>query len=352
MSHYEVRLEKDLERIVSDVQSIGEAVEKGLLQASKSLLTCDHDLASSVILGDMPINRDVRALDKRCHVFVARHLPSAGHLRFVSSVLRLNIGIERSGDYAATIAREAVQLTNAPPSNIAAHIERLSDQSRRMFQQALVAFCQEDVDLAHATKEIRKDVEAGFQSAFADLVSDNLGGSSNRKERIAYLTVLNCFSRVAAQAKNVCEETIFRVTGETKAPKVYRVLFIDERNDGASQLAAACARKTFPNSGEYSSAGWQPGSTIDAAYSRIADEQSFDLGDTEPTALPGNLAQLSRYHVIVSLDADGRSKLVELPFQTTFLQWEPLDATTDEGRRELAHRIRELMEVLRGESAD
>ena len=38
-----------------------------------------------------------------CHSFVARHLPSAGHLRFVSSVLRLNVALERIGDYAVAI---------------------------------------------------------------------------------------------------------------------------------------------------------------------------------------------------------------------------------------------------------
>ena len=69
-----------------------------------ALLTRDRELAAEVILGDLPINREVRAIDALCHAFVARHLPSAGHLRFVSSVLRLNVELERIGDYAVTIA--------------------------------------------------------------------------------------------------------------------------------------------------------------------------------------------------------------------------------------------------------
>ena len=56
---------------------------------SRALLTLDRDLAYATVLGDKPINREIRELDRLCHAFVARHLPSAGHLRFVSSVLRL-----------------------------------------------------------------------------------------------------------------------------------------------------------------------------------------------------------------------------------------------------------------------
>ncbi len=352
MSHYEVRLENDLERIVNNVRQLGDQVESGLALASKALLTNDDDLASKVILGDMPINREVRALDRLCHVFVARHLPSAGHLRFVSSVLRLNVGIERTGDYAATIAREAAQLDGPPPKNVTTHIKRLSQQSTQMFHQALSAFCQEDVELARTTTGIRKEVEANFQIAFADLISEEFVGSDSVKDRVAYMTVLNCFSRVAAQSKNICEETIFRVTGETKVPKVYRVLFLDERNDGASRIAVACAHKAYPNSGTFSSAGWQPAAALDAGYASFADEQGLDLGEEAPEAVPTEVTALSQYHVIVSLDPDGKSKLSGLPFQTTFLQWEPVNASTEAGCRELRHKIRELMEQLRGENAD
>ena len=36
------------------------------------------------------------------------------------------------------------------------------------------------------------------------------------------------------------------------------MLFVDEHNDRLSQLAEAVARKAFPESGVYESAGWSP----------------------------------------------------------------------------------------------
>ena len=44
----------------------------------------------------------------------------------------------------------------------------------------------------------------------------------------ALLSALNHLERISDQAKNICEETLFTITGETKAPKVYKILFLDQ----------------------------------------------------------------------------------------------------------------------------
>ena len=57
----------------------------------------DNELAYLTVLGDNPINRNSRKLDSLCHAFIARHLPSAGHLRLMSSIVRVNVALERIG---------------------------------------------------------------------------------------------------------------------------------------------------------------------------------------------------------------------------------------------------------------
>ena len=61
------------------------------------------------------------------------------------------------------------------------------------------------------------------------------------RDRIAYFAIYNQLKRLWDQAKNICEETIFLVSGETKPRKVHNVLFIDEDNAGLSQMAEAIA---------------------------------------------------------------------------------------------------------------
>jgi phosphate transport system protein len=109
-THYEERLEKDLAWIRDLVAIVGQTVTKAVDDSVLAALNLDRDLAASTVIGDYTINRQTRELDRLCHVFVARHLPSAGHLRYISAVLRLGIALERIGDYATTISRTVAPL--------------------------------------------------------------------------------------------------------------------------------------------------------------------------------------------------------------------------------------------------
>jgi phosphate transport system protein len=108
MTHYEQRLERDLSRIKQHLASLAESIEAAVEDAVHALLTGNGKLANTTVLGDQSINRASRALDRMCHGFIALHLPSAGHLRLVSSIIRGNLSLERIGDYAVTICREVV----------------------------------------------------------------------------------------------------------------------------------------------------------------------------------------------------------------------------------------------------
>ena len=95
MSGYEQRLAEDKAEIRRRVVDVGARVEKAVSSAVDALLSHDRAGAYRLVLEDLPINREVRALNQRCHAFIARHIPSAGHLRFVSSVLQMNVALER-----------------------------------------------------------------------------------------------------------------------------------------------------------------------------------------------------------------------------------------------------------------
>ena len=140
MSKYEARLESDLAHISEKLANLGEAVESALKDASRALFTAEEELAYKVILGDFPINRASRELDKICHGFFAVHLPSAGHLRFISSVMRVNLELERIGDYAVNICREAVQIGHLPEGILGQQMEGMSREVQDILGKAIAAF--------------------------------------------------------------------------------------------------------------------------------------------------------------------------------------------------------------------
>ncbi|MGB3563883.1 MAG: phosphate signaling complex protein PhoU [Thermoanaerobaculia bacterium] len=362
MTHYEERLEQDLKTIRSRVKEVAARVGKALKDAVQAVINGDRVLANSVILGDLPINREIREIDRLTHAFVARHLPSAGHLRYVSSVLRLNIELERIGDYAVAIAREAIQLAAPPTGSVLRDIELIGDQSHRIFTQAMKAFDEGNADLARGTKGMAGQVNSTFQRILSDLHHEGEKQTRPIKDLFALLVIINRLGRVSDQAKNICEETVFAATGETKGEKTYPILFIDEKNDSLSLMAELHARKIFPESGQYSSAGWSPASHLDPRFELFMDSHGYDLRDLEPQLLDASVESLNEYFAVVSLQAGAHEHIRELPFHTLLLEWDVgeipdgLDQERNEALLEEAHKrvsleVQELMETLRGQKA-
>ena len=218
MSLYEARLQADLDDIRKRVERVGASVEEAIRRATRALLERDRPLAYQIVLDDLPINRATREIDRLCRALVARHSPAAGHLRFVSSVLRLSIALERIGDYAVTIARQSVQLSMHPPQSFARDVELLSKQSTDMLRSALKAFNEQDGELAKKTMRMEAEVDVTYDTVFHELLEEH--ELAPPRDIFSLLGTFNQFERVSDQAKNICEETIFvDHRGDEEAPK-------------------------------------------------------------------------------------------------------------------------------------
>jgi len=360
MSHYEQRLEQDLNQIREQVAEVAEQVEIGLKDAMHALLSGNHKMAYATILGDLPINRRVRQIDQLCHSFIALHLPSAGHLRLISSIIRTNIELERIGDYAVTICRESVQMSQPPQGILADKLELISEESRHMLSQAIAAFKDGNAEAAKATKGMAAQIDHAFSSTFSDLTSEESG--FDLKDLMRLFNIFHRLERVAAQAKNICEETLFAVTGETKAPKVYHILFLDEENSSLSQMAEAIAQRNYPNSGHYASAGRYAVTKLNPALTEFMQARGFDLHEHHPKTLDMTTSELNNLHVIVSLQDTVKNYIAEIPFHTVAMEWdvgtlptglnpEQTHQRQEELYREIAVRVQDLMQTLRGTEA-
>ena len=360
MSHYEERLERDLLNIREQVAEMAGLVETATRNALHALQTGNNKLASATVLEDHVINRSMRRIDQLCHKFIALHLPSAGPLRMLSSVIRANIELERIGDYAVTIARESLQMPSSPSGPLSRELERLGSETLLMLSQSIKAFNELNSEMAKSTMLMEEQMENDLDIIYSELMAND--DRDTVKNMLAMFAVFTQLKRVADQAKNLCEETVFAVTGDTKAPKIYNVLFIDEDNSCQSQIAEAIARKNFPESGRFISAGRQPAAALNSVMVEFLSNHGVNLAVTaKPNPIDMTPLQLTTQHVIVSLQGPVKSYFDQTPFHTTPLEWDvgPAPESGDEAGiqrmeelyRDLAVQIRDLMEMLRGEGA-
>jgi phosphate transport system protein len=358
-TRYEERLETDLEVIRERVHSTSELVEDQVREVVHALLEDDQELASKVILGDRRVNRRIRDIDHLCHAFIVRHSPSAGHLRYVSAVLRLGVALERVGDYASTIGREVVQLAGKPPKRVARDIELISQQGRRTLHEAIASFHSADVERARTTYGLADQTDATLQKVFAELVRAAEKEKAPIRDIFRMLRILNLLKRVAEQAENICQQTLFAIAGETKDPKVFRILFIDETDDCATQMAKAYCQKAYPESGVYSSAGWTPAKRLHPGLVEFLESKRVNLHDAKPVRLRPVQEEPLHFHLIVGLHPGARDHVEDLPFRSVFLSWGfrgglPEAATKKQFNalyKKIAANVQDLMHTLRGRDA-
>ena len=356
MSHLEERLEHDLTEIRDQIADLGSHAEQAMDGALRALHTADDKLAFTTILSDLPINRQMRKIDRMCHSFIAVHLPSAGHLRLISSVIRANIILERIGDYAVTIAREAVQLGDIPEGPMSAELKSIGNEAMSVLSESISAFNTANTERAREAKVLAQRVEHDMDGIYAELLEAcGENGDGCNRHTLIYLIIFSQLKRVSDQAKNLAEETIFIETGETKEPKVYRILFVDNDGSCLAPMAQLIARKIFPSVGEYTHAGVEVADELNGNMVNFMRERGFDLSGIVPVPMNSSREAMSEYHVIVGLNQKVQKAVGKVPFRTSALNWKHLEVPVadeldgwEDLHKNLALQIRELLTLLRG----
>ena len=348
MSLLEQRLAHDLQDIQSGILRLGRGVHKALAQATTGLLTGDKALSYRTVLGDHPINREVDALNLKCHRFIAKHLPSAGHLRFISSSLRIIILIERLGDYAVTISREAVQLESDLQGSFKSDLEKMSSDALTMLDQALTSYENQDAALAVSTAGMAKKVDRDYVLAYSDLLVPE-GGDLSRGDQFARLVIIRQYERVSDQAKNLCEDVVFAQTGETKQRRRYRLVFLDDKDNGMTHMAVALCRKYHADRIQADSMARQPEDAIRSDVRELCESKGLDLSGLDPSGLYKDVSLWANHDVLVTINSDISDYVAELPYGVVPVRWDiPNDASLESTFQVISGQVDDLVHLVRG----
>jgi len=351
MSHLEERMETDLNYIRDWVWKLGEEVEQALRNSKKVLALRDTKMAYDIILGDHPINRDSRECDRLCHTFIARYLPGAGALREMASTIRINVVLERIGDYAVTICREALQLESPLPERFSVRIDSLADDAIDILSASRLAFREGNAERAIALMQAAKRMEGRMDGFYQELFAED--DRMDAQTMMAIFTVFNMFKRVADQAKNICDQTVFAVRGVKKMPKVYPILFLDQRGSGIGQLATAIGRHAYPQTAKFSVATPGGSDTLAAPLREFLSETGLPDSDLETEPLAALEHDFSHFIVLVSVNGKVDDYIKKVPFHTSAREWKiPGDAERAEQYRTLRREIIDLITLLAGEQPE
>jgi phosphate transport system protein len=347
MSHLEERMESDLNYIRDWLWKLGQDVETALRNAKRVLVLRDPDMAYDIVLGDHPINRDSRECDRLCHTFIARYLPGAGALREMASTIRINVVLERIGDYAVTICREALQLEGPLPERFSVRIDSLADDAIEILSDARRAFREGNAERAIALMQAAKRMEGRMEGFYDELFAED--DRMDAPTMMAIFVVFNMFKRVADQAKNICDQTVYAVRGVAKIPKVYTVLFLDRPGAGVGLLATAIGRQNYTDSAQFAVATPGGGEAPHPALQEFLEETGLSDRDLKSEPLEALEHDLSHFVVLVAVNGTVSDYVTKVPFHTSARNWSiPENLDRAEQYRLLSREIDDLVRLLAG----
>lgn len=198
------------------VLKMGAQVENIIDTAVTALKTQDLQLARIVLKKDDEIDQLELEIEQECMMLLALQQPLAKDLRTIASVLKIITDLERMGDNAVNIAEVILEIGEEPIMNSLKDIPSMADIAQKMLKMSLDAFVNEDIALAEKAAERDEDVDRLYETVINDILNIITEKRELTKQGTKLLFLGRYLERIADHSTNICERTIYMITGELK----------------------------------------------------------------------------------------------------------------------------------------
>jgi phosphate transport system protein len=331
-THLEESLQREIDRIREHLGAMAALAEQSLRGCVRALREGNRQVAYSVILRDQRIDELEKETDRLCLEFLVRQQPVAGNLRFAYAAIKLNLELERIGDYAESIARQILRLVDQKVSMPADRFEEIANLSIPMLRDAVQAFLTQDLELAQRTMAVEDAVDVQRWDLHAEILRSVQEGRVPVEALSPLSTIAYRFERVSDQAKNICQDTIYMCTGQYAkhlGSEAFRLLFVDQHNSCRSQMAEAIANSMRLGKFVFASAGLDP-RPIDAYTRTFLRKKGHDLTRSVSKRIE-QVPNADYFQVIVGLDKSAQKVLPPPPRKVVYIDWALSDPSETRG---------------------
>ncbi len=207
---------QELQQLRDNTIELGQIVQKMILQSVTALKNRDIEASKEILELDQDVNRRRFAIENQVLVLIATQQPMAYDLRLLASILEIAGELERMGDYAKGIAHINIQMGDLPPVKPLVDIPRMAEKSCDMLNRALQAFLQEDEQAAKSIPLEDDEVDALYLQVYRELMTFVIQDPTAIERANWLLWAAHNLERVADRVTNICERTIYVVSGVMK----------------------------------------------------------------------------------------------------------------------------------------
>jgi phosphate transport system protein len=205
---------REIDSTKDEIFILGSLVEQALHESVDALKGHSLGRSQQVIENDAVINARRFEITTQVLNIIAMQQPTARDLRVLASILEITADLERIGDYAKGIAMLCIRIGNRPAITHLGDLTMMAELSMNMLHRSLVAFADEDANAARKIPD-EDDLVDNLYVQFCRVVLTYFMENPSSIDEVNYLMwAAHNLERAADRVSNICERTIFIVTGE------------------------------------------------------------------------------------------------------------------------------------------
>ncbi len=196
-----------LESTRLDVVRLGALCGDAIRVAVEALDRRDATGGARVVAGDDAIDDLRRRIESHCIELIWRQQPVANELREIAAMLEIATDLERIGDYAVDISKNAIKLADQTLRPQKVEIDRIAGVAHGMLLDAMRAYTERDSNLASQVIDRDDEVDKLYKRSIKLLQEEMQADPELVRSGTRFLFILASLERVGDRAGNIAWHT-------------------------------------------------------------------------------------------------------------------------------------------------
>jgi phosphate transport system protein len=208
--------DRQLLEIKDGVLRMGSLVEDAIQAAIRALTTHDAAAATAVIEGDARVNEMQREVSALLTQTIATQAPVARDLRYLLTLDHVTYELERIGDHAGSVAKQARKLAPLPPLKQYVDLPRMGELAAEIVLGALRSLVDTDSDAARRIAMLDDEIDRLYHRTFDEVLELMRADPANVDRGTRLLFAAHYLERIGDRATNIAEDVVFLASGEVE----------------------------------------------------------------------------------------------------------------------------------------
>jgi len=206
----------ELESMHHDLIRMGSVVEKQIDDCITALLRQDGEMAQRIIDDDDIVDKMETDIEEKCVKLIARQQPLAIDLRRIFTTIKIVTDLERIADHAVDIAKVTIRIKDEKYIKPLIDIPRMAEIVQGMIRDSLDSYVKLDTNMAETIGKRDDEIDGIYKQVFRELLVFMMEDPKTITQATQFLFICKFLERIADHVTNICEWTVYLVTGEYK----------------------------------------------------------------------------------------------------------------------------------------